>query len=257
MTGFALVHGAGDVGWYWHLVEAELRARGHVAVAPDLPDGDDGLTLTDYRDAVLHAVARVRPAPDRWVVVGQSFGAFTAPLVAERLDADAIVLVAGMVPAPGERPDDWWEHVGYAEAVAARAETDGPDRVEETEDPFTLFYADVPRALAEEALGHERAHPSPAAGSAPWPLAAWPRARVTSVVCARDRFLPADLQRRLARERLGVVGVEVDSGHCPALSRPRELADLLEAAAAGGAGSGTGGARVDGGSRAAPRVGHP
>ena len=137
------------------------------------------------------------------MVVGQSFGAFTAPLVAERLDADAIVLVAGMVPAPGERPDDWWEHVGYAEAVATRGETDGPDRVEETEDPFTLFYADVPRALAAEALGHERAHPSPAAGSAPWPLAAWPRARVTSVVCARDRFLPPDLQRRLARERLG------------------------------------------------------
>ena len=29
MTTFALIHGAGDVGWYWHLVEAELRARGH------------------------------------------------------------------------------------------------------------------------------------------------------------------------------------------------------------------------------------
>ena len=41
---------------------------------------------------------------------------------------------------------------GYAEAVATRGETDGPDRVEETEDPFTLFYADVPRALAAEAL---------------------------------------------------------------------------------------------------------
>jgi len=24
---FVLIHGAGDVGWYWHLVEAELRAR--------------------------------------------------------------------------------------------------------------------------------------------------------------------------------------------------------------------------------------
>ena len=38
---FAFIHGAGDVGWYWHLVEAELRARGHDTVAPDLPIEDD------------------------------------------------------------------------------------------------------------------------------------------------------------------------------------------------------------------------
>jgi len=25
MATFALIHGAGDVGWYWHLVEVELR----------------------------------------------------------------------------------------------------------------------------------------------------------------------------------------------------------------------------------------
>jgi hypothetical protein len=29
MSTFVLIHGAGDVAWYWHLVEAELRARGH------------------------------------------------------------------------------------------------------------------------------------------------------------------------------------------------------------------------------------
>lgn len=229
MTGFALIHGAGDVGWYWHLVEAELRARGHVTVAPDLPADDDRLTLIDYRDAVLTAAAGLEPPPDRWVLVGQSFGAFTTPLVAERLDADAIVFVAGMIPAPGERPDDWWAHVGYAQAAAEQAARDGG--LTDSDDPFTAFYHDVPRALAEEALSHERSHPSPAAGSAPWPLTAWPRAAVTSVVCAQDHFLPPELQRRLARERLGVEPVEIDAGHCAALSRPVELADILESAA--------------------------
>jgi hypothetical protein len=34
MATFALIHGAGDVGWYWHQVEAELRGRGHDIVAP-------------------------------------------------------------------------------------------------------------------------------------------------------------------------------------------------------------------------------
>jgi hypothetical protein len=31
------------------------------------------------------------------------------------------------------------------------------------------------------------------------------------------------------RERLGIVPDEMDGGHCPFLSRPKELADRLEA----------------------------
>jgi hypothetical protein len=31
MATFVLVHGAGDVGWHWHLLEAELRDQGHDA----------------------------------------------------------------------------------------------------------------------------------------------------------------------------------------------------------------------------------
>jgi len=27
MATYVLIHGAGDVGWYWHLVAAELRER--------------------------------------------------------------------------------------------------------------------------------------------------------------------------------------------------------------------------------------
>ena len=33
MSTFALIHGGGDVGWYWHLVETELRGRGRDVVA--------------------------------------------------------------------------------------------------------------------------------------------------------------------------------------------------------------------------------
>jgi pimeloyl-ACP methyl ester carboxylesterase len=44
-----LIHGAGDVGWYWHLVEGELRRRGHDVVAPDLPCDDDYAGLSESR----------------------------------------------------------------------------------------------------------------------------------------------------------------------------------------------------------------
>ena len=44
-----------------------------------------------------------------------------------------------------------------------------------------------------------------------------------------DRFFPAEFQRRVVRERLGIVPDEMDGGHLPALSRPQELATRLDA----------------------------
>ena len=74
MSTFVLIHDAGDGGWYWHVVAAELRSHGHDVVAPDLP-GDDGSTgLNEYADAVVEVIGDRRDL----VVAGQSFGAFTA-----------------------------------------------------------------------------------------------------------------------------------------------------------------------------------
>lgn len=226
MTSFALIHGAGDVGWYWHLVAAELRGRGHEVVAPDLPADDESATLTDYADVVVDAVG------DRedLIVAGQSFGAFTAPLVADRLAADALVLVAGMIPAPGESPDDWWSNTGYSSAVREQAAKDGG--LTGNPDPYVSFYHDVPRQLAEAAMSKERAHPSQASMVGPWPLDAWPNVPTKFVLCSQDRFFPPDFLRRLVTERLGVEPDEIASGHCVALSRPTELADLFEGYAA-------------------------
>jgi hypothetical protein len=221
MTTFALIHGAGDVGWYWHLVEAELRARGHETVAPDLPADDESKTLDDYADTVVEAVGDRNAV----VVVAQSFGGFTAPLVADRLPTNALVLVAGMVPSPGEAPNDWWENTGYGRSVAEQAARDGG--LTGNADPYVSFYHDVPRKLAEEAMSRERAHPSEAAMEAPWPLDAWPEVPTKFVLCSEDRFFPAEFFRRLVPERLGVTPDEIAAGHCVALSRPKELADML------------------------------
>jgi hypothetical protein len=42
-------------------------------------------------------------------------------------------------------------------------------------------------------------------------------------------MFPPDWMRGVVRDRLGIEPEEIDSGHCPALSRPRELAERLEA----------------------------
>lgn len=215
---FVLIHGAGDSGWYWHLVEAELRGRGYDVVAPDLPETAAG--LTEYADAVIDAVG----GRQHLVVVGQSFGAFTAPLVAARVSTDVLVLVAGMVPAPGEAPDDWWEHTGYSSAVQEQAARDGG--MTGNDDPFVTFYHDVPRALAEEAMRRER-HGSLGGMSSPWPLEAWPDVPTRFVLCTADRFFPPAFLGRVVADRLGIVVDEIDSGHCAALAQPEKLAELL------------------------------
>ena len=220
MATFALIHGAGDVGWYWHLVETELRQQGHAVVAPDLPCDDDSAGLDEYANTVVDAIADHHDV----VLVGQSYGGFTAALVADRVPVDALVLVAGMIPAPGETPADWWDNTGYRQAVHEQARRDGGKTG--SDDPFVAFYHDVPRALAEEALSKERSE-SHTAYHSPWPLDAWPAVPTRFVLCTEDRFFPPEFMRRIAAERLGITPDEIAAGHCVALSHPKELADIL------------------------------
>ena len=219
MATYVLIHGAADSGWFWHLLEAELRARGHDVVAPDLPCDDDSAGLAEYTDTVVGAVG------DRTglVVVAQSFGGFTAPLVCDRLPVDLLVLLAGMVPAPGERPEDWLAHTGYADARREQAEREGPP----PEDDIGLFFHDVPPDLAAEALRRVRDQ-SGTPGKQPWPLPAWPDVPTRFLLCRDDRLFPAEFMRRVARDRLGIAADEINGSHCVALSRPAELADRLE-----------------------------
>jgi pimeloyl-ACP methyl ester carboxylesterase len=49
------------------------------------------------------------------------------------------------------------------------------------------------------------------------------------LLCRDDRLLPADFLSRVVRECLGITPDEIDAGHCVALSRPKEVADRLDA----------------------------
>ena len=206
MSTYAFIHGAGDVGWYWHLVEAVLRKEGHSTVAPDLPIEDDAAGLSTYADVLVEAIGEHRDV----VVVAQSFGGYVAPLVAERVDARLIVLVAGMIPAPGESAEqmftntDWRPEPGY-------------------HDIRDFFYHDVPDDLADEALRRGSRRQSDTPGREPWPLPAWPSIPTRFILGRNDRFFPAAWLRPLVQERLGIVPDEIESGHCSALSRPDEV----------------------------------
>jgi len=182
-------------------------------VAPDLPCEDDSAGLPDYANAVVEAIGDRRDL----VVVAQSFGGFTAPLVCERVAVDLVVLVAPMVPDPGEAPADYWTNTRYEDEVR-----------ESYDDTIALFYQDVPPELAAEALKRGRTQ-SEARMHEPSPLTAWPDVPTRVVLCRDDRLFPPSFIRRVVKERLSITPDEIDGGHTPALSRPKELAECLEA----------------------------
>src|SRR4051812_40431020 len=114
---YVLIHGAGSDSQYWHKVAPRLEALGHGVVAPDLPCDDESAGLEDYVTTTLEAIG------DRTnlVVVGQSMGSFPATLVADRIPVEALILVAAMVPAPGESPGEWWANTGWSDARREQA----------------------------------------------------------------------------------------------------------------------------------------
>lgn len=208
MTTFVLIHGGGGSAWDWHLVAPELAVRGHDVIAPELPIEDESAGFTEFRDAVLNAIGERTDL----VVVGHSYGGFTAPLVAEKLPVRLLVLLSGMIPAPGEPPSEWWDNTGFR---------DSPELSDEEK-----FCNGVPADLITQVPTHARNQAS-AEWDEPWPLDAWPDVPTTVLIPRQDRFFPADFQRRVAGERLGITPDELDGGHAVSLSHPKELADRL------------------------------
>ena len=229
MTTFLLLPGAGGEAWYWHLVAERLTSAGHRAVAVDLPADDESTGLAEYADLAVAALAG-NPVDDL-VVVAQSLGGFTGPLLCGRLPVRLLVLVNAMVPVPGESPADWWENTGHHEAIADQG---GHSWSWENFDLKSVFLHDVPAELVAEMMARGERQQSEGPFGQPWPPAgyepAWPDVPTRFLQGRDDRFFPLEFQRRVVAQRLGWLGVTVDElpgGHLNGLSQPDEVAKRL------------------------------
>jgi pimeloyl-ACP methyl ester carboxylesterase len=213
MATYVLMHGAGSDSWYWHRVVPLLVAAGHEVVAPDLPADDDTAGFGEYADTVVRAIGDRSDV----ILVAQSLAGFTAPIVCTRVPVELMVLVAAMVPEPGESGGEWWTNTGW-EAARQGAEFD----------VMYDFFHDVPADVTAQAMARGAREQSGTPFEKPWPLDAWPDVPTRFVLFRDDHFLPAEFMRRVVRERLGITPDEIDGGHLPALGRPRELVETLE-----------------------------
>jgi hypothetical protein len=219
MTTFALIPGAGGTAWYWHRIVPLLVAAGHQAVAVDLPGDDETAGLPEYASMVVAAVANAGDV----VLVAQSLGGFTTPLVAEKIGVRGIVFVNAMIPVPGETPGAWWATTGWEQARVAAAERGGYGT---DLDLAVYFLHDVPPEVAAAGEPYQRPEADVVFGSV-CDFGSWPAVPIRAVAGADDRFFPAAFQRGLARDRLGIEADVLPGGHLIALSQPDRLAAYL------------------------------
>src|SRR5665213_1197113 len=128
-----------------------------------------------------------------------------------------------MIPRPGETPGQWWDNVGSEQARTAAAVRHGYS----TEfDLTTYFMHDVPEELVAE-LRVRAASQLDEGFDDPCTFDAWPPIPIHVLAGRDDRFFPLELQKRVARDRLGIDPLVVSGGHLAALSHPEELAGTI------------------------------
>ncbi|MFJ4472883.1 alpha/beta fold hydrolase [Streptomyces sp. NPDC089424] len=209
-------------GSAWDDVVPELTALGHRPVPLTLPGQGDGAasaTLDDQLEAVL---AAVDAAPGKPLVVGHSAASTLAWLAADaRPGKVAKVALIGGFPADdgqayaayfaiedGAMPFPGWEPFEGADAA---------DLDQQTRDRLASATIPVPEAVAKGVvrLTDERRFDVPVV-----------------VVC--PEFTPAQAKEWIAAgespelaRATHLAYVDIDSGHWPMASRPRELAQVL------------------------------
>jgi pimeloyl-ACP methyl ester carboxylesterase len=205
----------------WDEVVAELDALGHHGIPVTLPGQGDGAreaTLEDQVAAVLAAV----DAADRPVVVGHSAACSLAWLAADRRPeaVSAVVLVGGMPSADGETYADFFPAQDGVMPFPGWAPFEGPDSEDLDEQARQRFLdraVPVPEGVSTGTvrLTDERRRDLPAVMVCP----------EYSPEDARAWVDAGDVPELAGHARLDYV--DIDSGHWPMLTRPRELARIL------------------------------
>ena len=222
-----LIHGSYFGSWSWQVITPELQRLGHRVTAIDLPISERGRGASDYADAVIAGSDWAEPP----VLVAHSMAGLVAPIVAARRGVRQVIFIAAFLAQPGR----------------SGADQRAAEPIDPTTPPTTSEWTDLGDGLwsvgpntARELFMHD-ASDEVVAWALPQlrpqfygvmneitPLAAWPDVKSDYIVCRDDHAANPDWGRQAARERLGVTAIEIDGGHSPMLSRPTELAAVLD-----------------------------
>jgi hypothetical protein len=214
---FVFLHSTGEGAAGWDRLARALAERGSTAHAVELPNDPD-LPAAGYAELIRRQVgAIVRP-----VVLAHSGSGPLLPAAARALQARRQVWLAAWVPDPAAT---FAEEVDADAEVAFNPEWIGKDPVEDDAVAAAFLYHDCDEATLEWALSTRRLFVPRAVYDERISLAQ--EIPSTYIVAGDDRTIRPEWQRRMARERLKVEPIEIPTGHCPNVSLPGALAEIL------------------------------
>lgn len=219
-----LIHGAWADGSSWAAVIERLQAAGLHVTAVQNPL----TTLADSVAATRQALA-LQDGPT--VLVAHSWGGTVLSEAGVDPKVTALVYVAARAPDAGE---DFVALSAKFPTMPVRAGVQNHDGITTlSEESFLKYFANgVPHAKAE-VLYAEQGPTAAALFGDRTTVAAWHTKPSFYAVSKQDQTISPDLERFLAK-RMNATTVELDAGHLSLVSRSKEVADLILAAAGRG-----------------------
>lgn len=222
-----LVHGAFADATSWSGVVAELQNHGIRVIAP--PNPLRGLASDA---AYIASVASQIEGPV--VLAGHSYGGAVISVAGVTDNVVALVYVAAYVPEQGESLGELQGRFPLSPLVSNLKEWTYPvdgakPAVEVTIEAAAfpgIFAADVPAAVTK-ALSVSQRPLATGAFTEPAAAAAWHAKPSWALVAGADEAINPEVER-FGAERAGATVVEIEgASHAVAVSRPKEVADLI------------------------------
>jgi pimeloyl-ACP methyl ester carboxylesterase len=229
-----LVHGAGAGPWVWQPLGKELDARGIEHVEVDLPTMDQSRepTLTFHDDAD-HVRSVLEQLDGPIVLVGNSYGGVViTEASADQPNVVRLVYLAAFMPnADEEIPNSLMANCTPDLVAAMSATADGRSDIN-SEIVKKLAHQQATPEAAEWAVSKIRPMAAGQAGSPTLTGVGWRKIPSTYIVCSEDNSIKPEAQRQWAAQR-ATDQIDVPFDHCPQVSHPAEIADLLARIVAG------------------------
>src|SRR5215472_15579218 len=215
-----LVHGAFADGSGWRRVADILGKDGYTVAVVQEP-------LTSLADDVAATKRVLDLLQGPTLLVGHSYGGVVITEAGNAPNVAGLVYIAAFIPDQGQSA------LGLLSGAPA-ANND----IRATKDDFLYldpaafpadFAADLPPAEASF-MAHSQAMLAKAAVVAPVTTAAWHQKKSWALVASNDHNLNPDLQRTMAK-RAGSETIEVPASHAVYVSKPEDVARLIERAA--------------------------
>jgi pimeloyl-ACP methyl ester carboxylesterase len=216
-----IVHGAFADGSGWRRVADILVKDGYTVSVVQVP-------LTSLADdvAATERVLDLQRGPT--LLVGHSYGGVVVTEAGNAPNVAGLVYIAAFIPDQGQSALDLLSQAPPANNDM-RATKDGDFLYIEPAAFPADFAADVPPAEANF-MAHSQPMLAKAAAAAPVTAAAWRKKKSWALVATLDRNINPNLERSMAK-RAGSETIEVAGSHAVYLSKPNEVARLIERAA--------------------------